>query len=174
MTMSFLINVRSLISFDEPTRHVEDELPLEFLEYEHEAHAVAGPARVAVTLTRARNGILAEGTVVADVELTCSRCLGTYMEHVEATFSETYALAGHHLAAEGEEESVVSEEGDIDVEPLLLESLVLAIPMKPLCSIECKGICPICGADLNEGACGCTTESIDPRLEVLKKLKQSG
>ena len=48
----------------------------------------------------------------------------------------------------------------------------MALPMKPLCKPDCKGLCPSCGKDLNLGACGCTHETIDPRWEALKALKE--
>ena len=48
---------------------------------------------------------------------------------------------------------------------------VLAVPMKNLCSEDCKGLCPKCGKNLNEGLCNCNEENIDPRWETIQKLK---
>ena len=59
----------------------------------------------------------------------------------------------------------------IDLGQLITEQFQLALPMKPLCDKACKGLCPQCGTNLNTGSCDCRQEWIDPRLEVLKKLK---
>jgi len=65
------------------------------------------------------------------------------------------------------------EDGHIDLSPLVREYMLLDIPIKPLCSTDCKGLCPVCGENLNETQCGHTTESIDPRLAVLKSLLEN-
>jgi len=61
----------------------------------------------------------------------------------------------------------------VEVEEILKERIWLSIPMKPLCKEDCKGLCPTCGKDLNEGECDCPKEAIDPRFAVLKDLKLS-
>ena len=63
-------------------------------------------------------------------------------------------------------------EGDeIDLGELFREQILLAIPMTPLCREECKGLCPVCGADLNAGECSCERGEIDPRWSALADLK---
>jgi len=64
----------------------------------------------------------------------------------------------------------VSEDGELDLAPLIRELLWLAIPMKHLCDLECKGLCAHCGADLNEESCECELMRVDPRLAPLKEL----
>jgi uncharacterized protein len=79
----------------------------------------------------------------------------------------------------GEETELLAEEIDlipfdgdeIDLVEGLQEQLVLALPLKPVCGQDCKGICPKCGADLNRMPCGCEKDRIDPRMAVLGKLK---
>lgn len=58
----------------------------------------------------------------------------------------------------------------LDVDNCVQTDIILNLPVKFLCKEDCKGICPKCGKDLNDGECGCQTEEIDPRLEVLKEL----
>jgi uncharacterized protein len=64
----------------------------------------------------------------------------------------------------------VPENGKIDLEPFIREEMILAIPIGPLCSEDCKGLCPICGEDLNESSCSHEELPVDPRLSVLKTL----
>jgi uncharacterized protein len=59
----------------------------------------------------------------------------------------------------------------LETEPILLEQLQLNIPMKPLCRPDCAGLCPVCGADLNLGACACPERAGDPRLAALAALR---
>jgi uncharacterized protein len=58
----------------------------------------------------------------------------------------------------------------IDLEPILRELVILSTPMRVLCQADCLGLCPACGKDLREGACGCETDDIDPRMAALKTL----
>ncbi|HYN22371.1 MAG TPA: DUF177 domain-containing protein, partial [Thermoanaerobaculia bacterium] len=63
-------------------------------------------------------------------------------------------------------------EGEVlDSAPILLEQLQLNVPMKPLCRPDCRGLCPLCGADLNAGMCSCEERSEDPRWAGLAALK---
>ena len=67
-------------------------------------------------------------------------------------------------------EFVVVPDETLDVDQLVTEDILLDLPSKFLCSPNCRGLCPRCGKDLNEGDCGCEREDVDPRLAVLKEL----
>ncbi|MBI3177711.1 MAG: DUF177 domain-containing protein, partial [Chloroflexi bacterium] len=67
-------------------------------------------------------------------------------------------------------EFAVEESGFLDLAPVLREDLWLAMPQYPLCRPDCRGLCPNCGQNWNDGPCNCANEDINPRLEVLKKL----
>jgi len=74
------------------------------------------------------------------------------------------------------DENILDEHGEIDTDKIDLDEYirdyaVLAVPMKNLCSEDCKGLCPKCGKNLNEGTCNCSEENIDPRWESIQKLK---
>ena len=59
----------------------------------------------------------------------------------------------------------------LETDPILIEQLQLNVPMKPLCRVDCKGLCPECGAELNAGACPCGETKVDPRWGTLAALK---
>lgn len=125
--------------------------------------------------------VQAEGHVNGLAILTCSRCLGPARWPLQAVFRLTYArtVPGDEAdppaeirELEAEELGVVLYEGDeIDFREAIQEQVVMALPMQPLCGEACRGLCPGCGANLNEEPCGCTRREIDPRLAVLKNLK---
>jgi uncharacterized protein len=124
--------------------------------------------RAVVQATRVQGSLLVKGTVQAELQLECVRCLDPFILPVTLELEETYTLPG--VAAESDDSLAVGEDGTIDLTPLVREQGWLAIPMKPLCSEGCKGICPTCGTNLNENSCKCAQQRIDPRLSTLERL----
>lgn len=111
------------------------------------------------------DGIAVSGRVTGIMELVCSRCLEEYDEQLEMNVDEVFYYAG---GRDGEAYQV--EGRTIDLEPLLRDALVLAIPIRPLHAPECKGICAVCGSDLNQIDCGHREEAADLRWAPLKAL----
>src|SRR5262245_57519305 len=116
------------------------------------------------------------GQVVTVLEQTCSRCLEPFRQDVDAAFDVRYLP---HSENTGRDEREVEEDDlsdafyrddQIDLRQLMEEQFYLALPMKPLCREDCKGLCPNCGTDLNERTCQCEVRWEDPRLAGLKAL----
>ncbi len=107
-------------------------------------------------------------TCTVSVEKPCDRCgkLATHDLIVPIERVLVRELAGE----EDDETYLILPDEKLDLTEFCLSEIYLALPMKHLCSEDCKGICPTCGKNLNQGSCGCETKSIDPRLEVLAKL----
>jgi uncharacterized protein len=110
------------------------------------------------------------------LEVPCSRCAEPFRIDVDAPFDLTY-LPQAENAGEGEREvqeddlsAAFYRSGTVDLGDLLREQFYLALPMKPLCDEECKGLCPQCGTNLNRGSCDCRPTWEDPRLAGLKAL----
>jgi uncharacterized protein len=78
-----------------------------------------------------------------------------------------YAFTPNSLTESG---LIVPETGLLDLEPLIREEMLLAIPINPICRPDCKGLCPVCGENLNESQCSHEDEEVDPRLSVLRTL----
>jgi uncharacterized metal-binding protein YceD (DUF177 family) len=125
----------------------------------------------------------AAGEFVGHLVVACSRCVGPVrldlQEKLRVTFMPPSEIPADDADAASEDgPEVAAEDLDlfpfdgekIDVEPLLREQFVLAIPYAPVCKDDCKGLCPQCGIDLNTGTCTCE-KPIDPRLAALKGLK---
>ena len=99
--------------------------------------------------------------------------------YVSADFALEYITGADYEsgsnAALSEEELAVSvfDEGSIDVDEIVKEQILLAVPARTLCREDCKGICPECGTDLNTGQCDCAAEEVDPRWAALKSLKET-
>lgn len=123
-------------------------------------------------------GFLLTATYSYQQTLTCQRCLEPLTEPVEQAV-QLLLLPGrpehepgeHALAEEDLGVVEVGEDEEVDLRPLLLEQIQLNVPMKPLCRAACKGICPQCGKDLNQGDCDCEKVEIDPRWKALQELQ---
>jgi len=111
------------------------------------------------------DGVLASGEVVAGWEGECRRCLELVRGQARADFRELF----ERRAREGETYPLRNEH--IDLEPLAREALLIELPLAPLCSPDCRGLCPTCGADLNTDSCGCPEPQGDPRWQALDSLK---
>ena len=145
--------------------------------------ASAGGGAAELDLYMEDQNVFVRGSLDGWVEVACSRCVGpvklvvhepiavTYLPHAQVAAEED-ELAGDEVEVDEEDMDVYSYEGEeVDLEPLLREQIILAVPFAPLCSEDCKGLCPVCGIDLNTGDCTCDRTPIDPRWAALKNLK---
>ena len=116
---------------------------------------------------------LADGAVTLEfcitgvLTLRCDRCASEYELPVSCPFS---AMVSADSEQEESEKLVVAQGNVLDIGELAQMALLLWMPTKQLCREDCRGLCPICGANLNEGECGCDRRRVDPRLEGLKKF----
>ena len=120
-----------------------------------------------VRVTRTPQGILLQAEFTAQTELECVRCLTDFQQSLAINFTELYAFSQRYMTDSG---LLMPETGIIDLAPVMREYILLEIPISPLCRPDCKGLCPICGNNLNENTCHHEVESGDPRLASLKKL----
>ncbi len=97
----------------------------------------------------------------------CDRCLKECETDLRYSFSHKVERS---LQNEDNEDYVLVPDETLDIDPIVREDILLELPSKLLCSPECKGLCGICGKNLNEGDCGCKNDDTDPRLAVLKDL----
>ena len=119
-----------------------------------------------VVFDRVSKGVTAHVHLQAHTPAECIRCLQPFEQPLEIDFTELYAFSGKIPDAE----FVFPENGQLNLAPLVREYMLLAFPMHAVCSPDCKGLCPVCGANLNEHVCNHEEESGDPRLAVLKAL----
>jgi uncharacterized protein len=135
-------------------------------------------AEVKGTVRTSSGEVSVSGHVETRVELECDRCLRPVELPVSADFALEYITGAVYesssAAALSEEELSVSvfDGESIDVDEIVKEQILLAVPARTLCREDCKGICPQCGIDLNTEECSCTPNDIDPRWAALKNLKQ--
>jgi uncharacterized protein len=138
---------------------------------------VVEPLRAEVFLLPQARGCLLRGRIGGKVELPCDRCAESalvVLEHDFEEFLEADLTPGDGECAPPPENGIIRRENDalvVDVAALLWEEFSLALPVKPLCSPDCRGICPNCGKNLNNGPCSCSSAGADPRFASLRHGK---
>jgi uncharacterized protein len=123
------------------------------------------------------NDIRIAGELSTSLELTCARCLEPVTEKVARSFDLLYRPQG--TDAGKEEQSVTTSEAEVSyyhgeglqLEEVIREQVLLAIPLRAVCREDCKGLCPQCGKNLNQEKCSCTVRIEDPRWSGLKDLR---
>lgn len=135
---------------------------------------VEGPVRVALQLARDGSTVMVSGRVEVPVGLVCSRCLSPFPGEIRAEIREIYHLLDgpppFRPDEDGEIHFVDRRSPRVDLAPVIREQVLLEIPIKALCREDCLGLCPACGANLNDGPCGCVGRAADPRWEALGRL----
>lgn len=125
---------------------------------------------VVTIMPQSDGGALVRGTLKGSVFMPCDRCAARTEVEIDSSFD----LFEQAIESEAGEEPRMREEGgelQLDIGALLWEEFSLSLPVKPLCSEECKGVCPGCGRDLNSESCECVEDEGDERLAVFRNLK---
>lgn len=117
--------------------------------------------------TNAGDLYILEGDLSSLTVQQCCRCLTPVEIPFEVKILEQFCRNG---AGASDEDCFQFFGDEIPIDEALRENIILNLPVKPLCSIDCKGLCPQCGADLNKRPCNCRADEIDPRLAALKGL----
>jgi uncharacterized protein len=126
--------------------------------------------RLDVALASLVGGIEVSGTVRAPWRGECRRCLQPIGGDLDTEVRELYRPADAD-GSEPDEDTYELGSDHLDLAPLARDALLLELPLAPLCRPDCAGLCPTCGADLNQGPCGCPTAVVDPRWAALDSLK---
>jgi uncharacterized protein len=130
---------------------------------------------VSCRVRKVRESVFIDGSIDTVIETDCSLCLEKAHIPVHSEFHYVF-LPNRGLEQEKEltaEDMDVEyyQEETIDLDPIILEQIVLQIPMRVVCREDCKGLCPRCGVNLNLANCDCSNKIFDERLSVLKNLK---
>jgi uncharacterized protein len=127
-------------------------------------------------ITKTSGTVFIKGEFSALVDIDCSRCLERATLPIGGDFTYTLipakAETREDLELTPEELEISYYQGDfIDLAPIICEQIILQIPMKVLCSEECRGLCPHCGANLNNSSCNCHLNLVNDRMAVLKNFR---
>lgn len=147
------------------------ELAAELGADDTEPAELAGPVR----LMRTGGDVLVQGQLDAELILPCARCLAPVRVPLHVELEEVFSptldvITGQAIVPEEEDQALwIDEHHILDLREVLRQNVLLAVPMRPLCRPDCRGLCPTCGQNLNEGPCSCQPE-LDPRWARLAAL----
>jgi uncharacterized protein len=141
-----------------------------------EEYTVVAPVHLVMDLHKDRDAYRVAGRVQTRLRLECGRCLEAFEIPVDSPFDLRYvphvdpSEEGEREVDEDDLSTAFYKDDTLDLAELMHEQFVLALPMKPLCSESCKGLCPHCGTNLNATTCACAPVWDDPRLAAFKGL----
>lgn len=170
-------NSISLESVAQEPLRVESELPVSLTAIDREPLLAISPLKMSGEVTRIEGGYALSARLVYEGQLECSRCLAAYPFREEDEFHlvlyPRQSQPGVDVELErGDLDTQYFDQPVVELSPIAQERVQMALPMKPLCRVDCRGLCPSCGNDLNLGSCGCARDAADPRWEALRALKE--
>lgn len=128
------------------SRDIHFEYPALRFSPDPEIRQFSGIARI----DRTPQGLLVQGDFRGETKEQCVRCLEDYWQPLKTSFSELYAFDSRSVSESG---LVLPEDGVIDLEPIVREYLLIEVPISPVCQPDCRGLCPVCGENLNKARC---------------------
>lgn len=143
-------------------------------ETSEEGFPINGEAKLVLT----NRSILATGRFKTIINTTCCRCLEEYEYPIEFKMEEEFfptaiAIGGQLTTIDEIKQAdgfIIGEDNVLDMSEALRQNMLLCFPTKPICRVECAGLCQNCGRNLNHGQCDCPDEQIDPRMAPLKSM----
>lgn len=172
----FMVDLSSIKETPGLSLDINGQLALPALSWEGERLIeFINPWQIELTIVNVKRGYRVSGKLSGSYRLDCDRCLEKFQANLRTELEGLFLLeqAAKAQALEEEEEEATMIAGDqLDLSVTIMEAISLQVPLKMLCSPNCRGLCPACGTNLNSNPCDCQTESLDPRLATLLKWKQ--
>ena len=164
-----------LREFETFPAEAEIEVEADNFDYESDNFALKDLVKVRLSIQQIGEEFYCQGQMTVPVEEECSRCLTLFDAELTNDVSLIIKLdeSRSNLTADNDDNNVIylkPGEHAVDLRETVREAIILAIPIKPLCDPDCRGLCTQCGANLNEEICGCKTDEHDDRWEGLKGL----
>lgn len=173
-----LINLTDVFTSEGKVKNLSVPYQQDSFHYMGNDYPVSGRSDVSFTLTNAGTGcVLVEGNLELTLTIPCDRCLQSVNVPLSVAFTHQVLSPEKADAASEEaskdlfdaEQNFVSGY-ELDTDTLINNEILINMPVKVLCREDCKGICPVCGRNLNEGECGCDPFVPDPRMAAIKDI----
>jgi uncharacterized protein len=169
--MPHTVEVRSISESLSASREVSGSFAARDVELGGQVYSFDGPIGFTVTLTNTGAGIVAGGEARARVVTPCVRCLTDFTTDVVAEIEGFYVRPGREGEFPEEQEiELIADDSTIDLEPAVLQSIVVDLPFAPVHDPGCKGICAVCGIDLNTDDCDCERGAPPSPFDALADL----
>lgn len=162
------LNLLPILNFDGKKMSISEDVDL--TPSKDDTFSVVAPVHIDAVMTNIGGTIELDGCAKADIRMVCDRCAEEYDTAVEFEIAERLKKEDA-FSDENEDPDIISFVGThIDLSEIIYTNLFMNLPTKSLCSDDCKGLCPVCGVNLNRYGCDCNTETTDPRFDILDQL----
>lgn len=161
-----VIDLKYIFVNDNSAMPLEYELDLSNVEYMGD-YPLKKPVCIKGTVSNKASLIRLKAQIFYEFEAGCDRCGCDTVKSYTLELDKSLAVS---IEAEESDTILITPDMKLDLDELVYSEVIVSLPMKHLCSEECKGICFKCGKNLNEGECNCPKKEIDPRLSALAEL----
>lgn len=167
-----LVNISDVLSEQHKTVVADAELDMNEFRRDSDSYSIKTKDTVHIIVEHMEGTKLSvSGNTNLTITIPCDRCLEAVDQQFNLNLSKEIDLDEDHAKEDEElDEANFIEGHQLDVDQLIYNEILIAWPMKVLCSEDCKGICNICGKNLNQGQCSCEDTSLDPRMSVIQEI----
>lgn len=144
---------------------IDGEVYLADTDFLGELYHFDEPLKIKGHISNTGQCLILRATCTGNMNTQCARCMKNIKVPVEFEIDES--LAQNNADESYDEDIIVFDDVNIDIDDIAADNFLMNVEGKYLCSEDCKGLCPHCGADLNKGDCGCSDDNIDPRWSAL-------
>jgi len=130
------------------------------------------PVHVQLQVNKTNKAMLVYANIQTEFKATCGRCLETYVYPLSLSFQDEWVFRAQ-ATEDLLETALLLDKDEVDITDRIFEQIVLALPMKFICSAECQGLCPTCGGNRNLTPCHCGEDDINPRFAALGKWQSN-
>ena len=169
----YMVDIAPISKDHGAVMEVDGELAMDDIVLGTESYPLQGPVTFEVTIADTGTAYVAGGVAHATVAAQCARCTRDFDLEITGDVDGYFTTRAHADEVPEEQDSALVVDGMIDLEPFIVTAVAVAVPLAPLHDPDCKGICPECGADLNEGACECPPAQGDTKLSALGGLLET-
>jgi uncharacterized protein len=162
------IDVSRIVKYDGATQNVDYTGMIEDPEGVFSEVAFDSPVTFKGAVVNNMGILKLDGVIETIYHTKCGRCLADMDVAEKLQVSELI----YRTPPEDEPDAYTYSEQELDIDRIMKDNLILDLPLRQICSKDCKGLCGECGTNLNEGPCDCSRKKIDPRLEALKKFEE--
>jgi len=159
------VDISDILKVNGASMDVEKEEALEGFDSFNE-FVFDTPVKLSCKLTNLGGIVKMDGHLKVDYRVKCSRCLKDIRSSLEAELKEEYVQDGQIE----DDDRYIYNDKVIVLDKALIDNIILNLPSRQVCKVDCKGLCSKCGTDLNTVGCNCGEEEIDPRMEALKNF----
>ena len=163
-----ILDLSAIVNFDGKKLELDGEL--DFTGREEQGVEFISPVTVCGRLSNIGGSLELEADIKTRLGFLCDRCLETVEEDFKCYFKEILKKEDERSSDEKNPEAIYFKGNSVELDEIVLNNIIVQIPLKHLCSEDCKGLCPNCGRNLNKGECQCDTRPTDPRFDILDKL----